>query len=267
MSVEFWQHQKRLIADLGVVLHLSRRELKSRYQASWLGLTWSMLDPLIMMLIFYFVFGVIFTRAEQPYFVLSMLVALMPFTYFSNAMIRAVSCMVTYTSLIKQVYCSRESFVLASVGTELFDFFFTLFALIPLYFWYGLHPNWRIIGIIPATVVLTILLVGLGLFLSVLNVYFRDVSFLTSQAMRMLFFLSPIFYSVDLLTGVSRYGYLLFYLNPLVPIFEFYRWSLIPGHPMPPGLSLVSAVVVSVLSLVVGAVVFYKQENSIVKIL
>jgi lipopolysaccharide transport system permease protein len=267
MSVEFWQHQKRIIADLGVVVHLSRRELKSRYQASWLGLTWSMLDPLIMMLIFYFVFGVIFTRADQPYFVLSMLVGLMPFTYFSNAMIRAVSCMVTYTSLIKQVYCSRESFVLASIGTELFHFFFTLFALIPLYFYYGLYPNWRIIGIIPATVLLTVLLVGFGLFLSVLNVYFRDVSFLTSQAMRMLFFLSPIFYSIDQLTGLSEYGYLIYYLNPLVAIFEFYRWSLIAGHSMPPLLSLASATAVSFLALAIGAIVFYKQENSIVKIL
>ena len=97
--------------------------------------------------------------------------------------------------------------------------------------------------------------------------YFRDVSFLTSQAMRMLFFLSPIFYSIDQLTGLSEYGYLIYYLNPLVAIFEFYRWSLIAGHAMPPLLSLASATVVSFLALAIGAIVFYKQENSIVKIL
>jgi len=217
--------------------------------------------------IFFFVFGIVFQRKQENY-VLYLASGLLPYNFFSSGLLRASNSLVAYSSLVKQMNCRREEFVLAGVLGEFSNFWLSLAALMPLFFIYNTFPDWHVIMLLPIMIVMGLLVMGLGLIFSVLNVYFRDVHFLLAQGTRMLFFVSPILYPIDMFTDVSpNYGYLIFYLNPVAPILLLCRWALIPGSPFPPIAPLLCLGGVMFTLLALGIVVFRTQENSATKML
>lgn len=260
-------HQKDTLNYFNIAWTLAGRELKGRYRGSWLGFLWTFVDPLMMMAIFSFIFMVVFSRRDYPHYLLYLMSGMLPFFYFNNSLIKATNSMLTYSPLIRQIYCPREIFVLSCVLSELYHFSLGLIALIPLYIYYGIAPHWKAFLIIPNTLLLTVFVLGLSLLFSSLNVFIRDVAYLISHLLRMWFYLTPVFYPLAQFS-VKHKGLLFIYqLNPLVTILQIYRWALMPNDPFPQPMFVGILLAEIVIVFAIGLIFFRWQDNAMVKML
>lgn len=192
-----WSHR----ALLGLLV---RREVKSRYKDSSLGIVWSFLKPLTQLLIYYVAIGK-FLSAERsiPDFAIFVFTGLTVWTLFSDSLAGSTTSIVSNAGLIKKVYLPRELFPLASVGSALFNFavqFAVLLAAILVLGKFAVGPQ---LLYLPAAIgVVLVYGLSLGLLLSAVNVYLRDIQHLVEVLLAVLFWVSPIVYSYGLVTNV-----------------------------------------------------------------
>ena len=257
---------KLIFKHLDIAWSLAKRELKGRYRGSWLGFLWTLMDPLIMMAIFYFIFAVVFQR-DYPHYLLYLMSGLLPYFFLNQGLLKATNCMTTYGPLIRQIYCPRQLFVAVGILSELYHFCLALVALVPLYIYYGFVPDLRALWIIPVTLMLALLILGLGLITSVINVFFRDMGFLVSHILRMWFYITPVFYNIHAVKSIPDKLMFFYRLNPLVPILEIYRWALMQREPAPDPRFIGIAAIQVLVFLVVGLLIFHRLDNSMVKML
>ena len=261
----FIQEYSRVFRHFRVALALARRELKGRYRSSWLGFLWTFIEPFLLMCIFFFVFAIVFQQKRENY-LLFLNCGMLPFFCFQNSVNKATASIVANTSLIRQIYCPRQIFVLVGVLSELYHFFLSLVVLVPFYIYYRMIPDVQVIAVIPITILLALLCVGLGLFLGALNVFVRDTSIFMGLIMRMLFYMTPIFYDMARFDGAPSWALRLYYLNPLTILVGLYRWALI-SEPLPHWHHIGVLLIEILVALVVGSVYFYRKDNDIVKVL
>lgn len=216
--------------------------------------------------IFFFIFTVIFEQ-NYPNFVLYLISGMLPFLYFSKAVVASANSIVSYSSLIQQIACPRQVFAVTGIMSELYHLCFASLVLVPLYVYYGFMPGLKALAVIPNTIVLTLLIVGLGLFLAALNVFVRDTAIVMALVMRMWFYMTPIFYTTERLDSAPDTVQFLYYLNPLVTVLEVYRWALLKGEPFPSLLHLAILGGETVAALIVGLTYFHWKENAMVKLL
>lgn len=269
MPAILWQtigSQRRGFQYFHIAWTLAKRELKGRYRGSWLGFFWTFVEPLLLTFIFFFIFVVIFRQDHQNYLIY-LLAGMLPFFFLNSTVVKSTVSLSGYASLIRQVYCPREVFVMVGVLSELYHFVFSLVVLTPFYFYYGVLPSWRIIGLIPALLLITLFSYGLGLFCASLNVFVRDTRFFITLLFRMWFYLTPIFYTVERLHNLGPTAIHLYNLNPMVPLLGIFRWALVPGEslPAPHFLGIMTAEIF--LATLVGAVFFARNDNTAVKML
>jgi ABC-type polysaccharide/polyol phosphate export permease len=262
----FWAAQREVLGRLDIAWTLASRELKGRYRGSWLGFLWTFAEPLILSGIFFLIF-VVFFQQQTDYYLIYLLAGLLPFTFFSKAVGKSAVSIVSFGSLIRQIYCPRQVFVLVGIISELYHFVFALLVLIPFYAYYQVAPGASILALLPATLLLTVFSLGLGLLFGAMNVFVRDTNFFVTLLMRMWFYLSPIFYYVDRLDGVSPTLRTLYFCNPTVPILELFHWALVPGHPMPPLEFVALATLEALAAFVVGVWFFHRNDSAMVKML
>ncbi|MFM7616468.1 MAG: ABC transporter permease [Actinomycetes bacterium] len=219
-----------------LLTNLVLRELRSRYKRSTLGWTWSLLNPLSSVLIYWAVFGV-FLKVDPPVgdpsgqdnFVLFLLCALIPWNFFSNGVMQSIESLVVNAGLIRKVYFPRELLVASTVGGLLVTFLIELGVVIAIL----LVAGNMVLPWIPVIVVLvalqTVMVLGIGLLLSAANVYFRDVRHFVTLIMPVLFYSTPIVYPITTVPETWKvagrsiplreiYGY-----NPLVRLVTAYR--------------------------------------------
>lgn len=241
-----WRHRELL--DL-----LIRRELKSRYKDSSLGFAWSLIRPLVMLLIYYFAIGkVLGAERNIPEFAIFVFSGLTIWGLYNEIVTGGTASILTNAGLIKKVYLPREIFPLAATGSALFNFGVQLVVLVAATILLGQFP-WHIeLLYLPASVILVLLFgSALGLFLSAVNVYLRDVQYLVEVGLLILFWASPIVYSysfvADAITRAHLPGWFteLYLANPLtVAILAFQKAMWLGGTAAtyPPNLELRLAV-------------------------
>lgn len=262
----FWHEQRECFRHFDIVWVLAQRELKGRYRGSWLGFAWTFVEPLLLMGIFFFIYVIIFDQS-YPYYLLYLISGMLPFFFLNNSLSKATGSMLAYSSMIRQIYCPRQIFVLAGVLSELNHFCFGIVVLSPLYLYYGVMPGLKVLFVIPNTIVLTLLITGLGFFLSVFNVFVRDTQFLVSITLRMWFYMSPVFYTTERLDTVPEPFRSIYYLNPLVPILEVYRWSLTSTERFPDLYYYLITCVITLTLFVLGSFYFHRRSNAMVRML
>lgn len=219
-----------------LLTNLVLRELRSRYKRSTLGWTWSLLNPLSSVLIYWAVFGV-FLKVDPPVgdpsgqhnFVLFLLCALIPWNFFSNGVMQSIEALVVNAGLIRKVYFPRELLVASTVGGLLVTFLIELGVVLTIL----LIAGNMVLPWIPVVIVLVVLqslmVLGIGLLLSGANVYFRDVRHFVTLIMPVLFYSTPIVYPITTVPETWNvagrsiplreiYGY-----NPLVRLVSAYR--------------------------------------------
>jgi lipopolysaccharide transport system permease protein len=219
-----------------LIANLTLRELRSKYKRSFLGWGWSLLNPLLSVAIYWLVFGV-FLDITPPVgdpsglssFVLFLLAGLLPFLFFQNSVDASPEVLVANGNLIKKTYFRREVLVISAVGALLITFLIELGVLLAVF----LVAGNMVLPWIPVTLFMVFLeavfVLGIGLLLSVLNVYFRDVKHFVKIALQLLFYATPILYPISVVPkhaevlGVDIPVRAIYELNPLVPMVTSYR--------------------------------------------
>lgn len=246
----------------GLLRNLLARDLSVRYKNSVLGFLWTLLNPLLLMLVFTVVFQVLIPT-EIPYFPVFILIGILAWNFCAGAAMACTHSVVGNADLVRKVYFPREMLPLSAVLASLVHFSLALtlvFVLAPLS---GI-PLTPLALWLPIVVLFqTIFLSGLGLFLAAVNVFFRDTEPIMDVALLAWFFLTPIFYSLDVLfdktIGQMNVGWLMHVLNPMASFISTYRLVIIDRAPPDPAF-LARTFAVSLLVLVVGYVLFKRLE-------
>ncbi len=239
------------------------RDVKIRYKQTALGAAWAIIQPLFTMLIFTLIFsrvaGIKSDGIPYPIFAYA---GLLPWTFFSNAVTTSGNSLVGSSHLITKVYFPRVLIPVAAVGAGLVDFAVAFLMLLPLMFYY--HVSLTVNAfLLPIPIILTLLLaVGMGMWLSALNVKYRDVRFAVPFMLQVWMFLSPIAYPSSV---VPEKWQLLYSLNPMTGIVEGFRSALL-GRPLGWSTTGISAAV-SIGLLVFANLKFRKMEKSFADII
>jgi ABC-type polysaccharide/polyol phosphate export permease len=215
----------------GLIQSLVVRELKARYRGSVLGFFWSFINPLMLLLVYSFVFSTVMpnkTEGIQPY-ALFMFCGILPWTWFSAALTEATNSLISGGNLIKKVLFPAEILPLVSVLANMVNFFLGLFILVPaLLYYHRLHVTPNLLWFPVTVLVQLIFTTGLGLILAALTVHFRDIRDLLANILMLWFFSTPIIYSWRQ-ENVQRYKFL-FDLNPFTHIAISYQEILFFGE-------------------------------------
>jgi len=217
---ELWQYR-----DLFYTLTVHR--IKVRYKQSVLGLAWAILQPLSLMLIYTVIFSVIARVSSEgvPYAVFAY-AALLPWTFFSSSLTNATQGLVSHSQLVTKVYFAREILPLTYVSAALFDFAVASTFLIALFFYYGVHLTVYALYAIPILILLTALATAFSLFLSAMQVRFRDIGVAMPLLLQLWMFTTPVVYP---LSAVPQRYRDLYVLNPLVGAIENFRRVVLQG--------------------------------------
>jgi lipopolysaccharide transport system permease protein len=233
-----WQYR-----DLFYTLSLHR--IKVRYKQSALGLAWAILQPLSLMLIYTVIFSVIAKVPSEgvPYSVFAY-AALLPWTFFSSSLTNATQGLVSHSQLVTKVYFAREILPLTYVSAALFDFAVATTFLIALFFYYGVHLTVYALYAIPIMILLTALATMFSLFLSAVQVWFRDIGVAMPLLLQLWMFATPVVYPLSAVPQRFRGWYV---LNPLVGVIENFRRVVLQGVEPDYQSLAVSAIVAAIL--------------------
>jgi lipopolysaccharide transport system permease protein len=236
------------------------RDLSSRYKGSLLGVVWSLMNPLVMMAIYTVVFSVIFT-SKQPDYAILLLSAYLPFFFFQSAVSLGVPTLVANAGLIKKVYFPRELLPLSMTAASFVNFLFTMALLLPAAAYAREGANgWALLTLIPVAVSFFLATAGLVMLLAALNVYFRDVEFLSGIILTVLFYLTPIVYTLGFVQAQSPRVELWIARNPLTPFTEAFR-TAIYYKEVPVTIQLAECAVIGIGGFLIGYAVFNRLKG------
>ncbi len=257
-----------VVARRELLSNLMLRELRGKYKGTALGWFWSLLNPLAATLIFTVVFGAILRITppvganEVQNYTLFLLCALLPWNYFSGVVTGGMGALIANGNLIKKTSFPRQLLVLAGSGALFVTFLIEMAVLAVALLVFGLNP---LLWLVPTLVLMVLLAAfgtGLGLMLSVANVYFRDSAHFVAIALQVLFYATPVIYPVTLVSAVDPASLVarwhiddLYMANPLVHFVEAFR-DLLYQHQLPSIGTALMLIAASAASLVLGWMVF-----------
>src|SRR6266436_2921513 len=250
-SLRLWQ----LLEYQELLYFLAWRDVKVRYKQTVIGVGWAVLQPVITMIVFTAIFGR-FAKIPSdglPYPIFSFS-ALIPWTYFATALNRSMASVVAESQLISKVYFPRLILPLAGTLAGIVDFSISLIVLLGMMVWYGVDITWWLLTL-PAFMLFALLTaLAVGLWLSALNVRYRDVGHAVPFLIQIWMFLSPVAYPVSLVPEKWR---LLYSLNPMVGVIEGFRWALLGKES--PDFKLIAVSTAVVVALLLGGLVYFKR--------
>jgi lipopolysaccharide transport system permease protein len=236
---------------------LVKRDLQIRYKQSLFGVSWAVLQPVALTLIFYVFFGRLakVPHEDVPYPVFAM-AALVPWTFASNSVGQAAASLVGDQNLISKVYFPRLVIPLGRVGALAVDLGIALIVLAAFMLGYGIAPPLQVL-LVPAILLLAAATAAaVGVWLAALNVKYRDVAVAVPLAVQTWLFATPVVYPGSLVTGAWQYIYA---VNPMVSVIGLMRWALLETAGPPVGAVAVS--VVTAAATLVGAVLYFRRTE------
>jgi len=248
---ELWEYRELLY-------FLIWRDVKVRYKQTALGAAWAVIQPFFMMVVFSLFFGRLAKVPSDgiPYPVFTFC-ALLPWQLFANALTESSNSLVGNQNLITKVYFPRLVVPISAVLGGLVDFVIAFVILLGMMLYYGIVPGWAIVTL-PGFILLAVMTaLGVGLWLSALNVQYRDVRYTIGFLVQLWLFLTPVAYPSSIVPEKWRplYG-----LNPMAGVVEGFRWALL-GKSQPPGAMLWVSVAVVILILFGGLYYFRRMEQ------
>ena len=243
-----------------LVLFMIWRNLKVRYKQTLLGATWAIIQPLMTMIVFNFIFGNVAKVPTDniPYPIFSY-TALLPWGLFTTALNQASRSLTTNQNMVTKIYFPRLVLPISSVLAGLVDFAIAFVILIGLMFYYGVTPAWNVLWTLPLFLLLSIVAaLGVSLWLSAINVQYRDVNYALPFLTQFWLFITPVAYSASV---ISEKWQLVYSLNPMAGVVNGFRWALL-GAGSGPDLALWVSVGISLLILVSGLFYFRNMERT-----
>ena len=242
---------------------LTWRDIKVLYAQTILGFLWAILQPCIQILIFTIVFGKVakINTDGIPYILFSS-VAIIPWTYMSQAMTESSQSLITGQNMLGKVYFPRLIFPVTPVLAKLVDFGISMLIVLGVIFFYRIIPTWNLLFLPLFVVLMMCIAAGVGMWLSAMAIRFRDIKLAMPFVIRMLMYTAPIVYSASSISETYR---TIYSLNPLVSVIEGFRACLL-GTPFPwqyiwPG------IITAIILLVSGALYFKRMERVFVDVI
>ncbi len=249
---DLWEYRELLY-------FLTWRDIKVRYKQTVLGAAWAIIQPFSTMVIFSLFFGRLGKIPSDgiPYPIFSY-VALVPWTFFANGLSQSSTSLVASANLIKKVYFPRLVVPISSVISGAVDFVLAFVVLLGMMFYYGIVPTWNVF-LLPLLFLLALITaLGVGLWLTAMNVQFRDVRYAVPFLVQAWMFTTPIAYPSSLLDEPWR---TLYGLNPMAGVVEGFRWALL-GTETAPGPIILVSTFVAIGLLVSGLFYFQRMEET-----
>jgi lipopolysaccharide transport system permease protein len=249
---EIWEYRELLY-------FLVWRDVKVRYKQTALGASWAILQPFFTMLIFSLFFGRLAKMPSDgiPY-PLFAYAALIPWTFFATGVTLSSNSLVMSANMLKKVYFPRLLIPIGTVASGLVDFAFAFVVLFGMMAYYHRMPSQSIIWLPLFLILALVTSLAVGVWLSSLNVQFRDVRYMVPFLVQFWMFATPIAYPSSLLREPWR---TLYGLNPMVGVVEGFRWSLL-GTSTSPGLMIIASSMAAMLAMVAGAMWFRRMERT-----
>lgn len=250
---------KNILKYRNLITELVKRDIKKKYRRSILGYLWSMLNPLLMMMITAMVFSNLF-RFEIHNFVLYLLTGQILFTFFAEATNFAMGSILENGSLIKKVYVPKYLFPISRVASSTVNLIFTMPAMIAIMLYTDQPITWKLLVCVIPLFLLLLFCLGIGLLLASVAVYFRDVFHLYGVVLTALNYATPIFYPVNIVP--DKYKFLIEY-NPLAYYLQAFR-DVVYNNQLP-SLELIGmCFLFSIIALCAGGYIFNKKQNNFV---
>ncbi len=250
---ELWSHRE-------ILYFLVWRDIKVRYRQTVIGAAWAIVQPLITMVVFsVFLGGLAKVPSDGVPYPVFAFAALVPWTFFANGLNQSANSLVASGHLITKVYFPRLLIPMGRVLAALPDLAITLVVLLGLTLYYGFRPSVALCLWLPFFMLLAFVTVlGVGLWLSALNVKYRDIQHVLPFLIQIWLFATPIAYPSSLVPAPWR---ILYALNPMVGVVEGFRWALL-GTSHAPGSVTVASVLAAAVILVTGAFFFRRVERT-----
>jgi lipopolysaccharide transport system permease protein len=245
---ELWKYRELLY-------FLAWRDLKVRYKQTAIGIGWAVLQPVVSMIIFTVIFGrfakIPSDGVPYPLFAFT---ALLPWNYFAGALQRCTGSVVSDAHLISKVYFPRLILPMAGSVSSMVDFLVSFILLLGMMIWYQIAISWWVL-VLPSFLLLALLTaLAVGLWLSAVNVRYRDVGHTIPFLVQIWMFVSPVVYPVSMIPEKYR---LLYSLNPMAGVIEGFRWALLGKAG--PDFSVMAVSACVVLVLLIGGLVFFRS--------
>lgn len=251
--IDLWKYRE-------LFYFLSWRDILVRYKQTVIGVAWSIIRPILTMIVFTIIFGKIakLPSGNVPYPIL-VFVALLPWQFFANALQSSSSSLVGNAGMISKVYFPRMIVPASSIIVAFIDFLISFIILIILMFWYRFVPDWKVVTI-PLFLILAILLaLGAGFLISSLNVKYRDFQYIVPFIVQLGLYISPVGFSSDIIPQKWK---IIYSLNPMVGIIDGFRWAFFGTHSSYFLLSIIFSIVIIILILFIGIWYFRKTERT-----
>ncbi len=248
---EVWEYRELLY-------FLTWRDIKVRYKQTALGIAWAIIQPFFTMLVFTFIRGLAKIPSDGIPYPVFCYAALVPWTFFANGLTNSSNSLVGSSNLLSKVYFPRLTIPLATVFSGIVDLLLAFALLLVMMLYYGVAPTWQIVWLPLFLLLALITSLGVGLWLSALNVKYRDVKYIVPFIAQFWLLATPIAYPSSLLKEPWRtiYG-----LNPMAGVVEGFRWALL-GSKITVGPLLLVSSLMAVLILVGGAFYFRRMEKT-----
>jgi lipopolysaccharide transport system permease protein len=249
---ELWEYRELLY-------FLVWRDIKVRYKQTALGATWAVIQPFFTMVVFSLFFGHLAKMPSDgiPYPIFSF-AALVPWSFFANGLSQSSNSLIGSSNLITKVYFPRLIIPLASSFSGVVDFLIAFAVLIAMMLYYGLLPTLNVLWLPLFLLLAMVTSLGVGLWLSALNVEYRDVRFIVPFITQFWLFVTPIAYPSSLL---PEPWHTLYGLNPMVGVVEGFRWALL-GTKTAPGPIITVSSAAAIVILITGAFYFRRMEKT-----
>jgi lipopolysaccharide transport system permease protein len=249
---DLWEYRELLY-------FLTWRDVLVRYKQTVLGVAWAIIQPLFTMVVFSVFFGKLVKVPSDgiPYPIFSY-AALVPWTFFSNSLNKTSNSLVGNAALIRKIYFPRLAMPIAAVLSGVVDFVLAFMVLLGMMLFYGIVPTIHAIWLPGLLLLAFVTSLGVGLWLSAMNVQFRDVRHTVPFIIQFWLFATPVAYPSSLLAEPWR---TLYGINPMVGVVEGFRWALL-GTDTAPGLMIIVSSLVSLALLIGGAYYFRRMEKT-----
>ena len=254
--------------DIFILKQLVGKDFKIKYRRSFLGVAWSVLNPLLMMIVMAIVFTTIFAQGRNgsvtpEMYPLYLIVGNVTFTVMSDSTSQALSSIIQASSLLKKVKVHRFVFPVQKVLFSLVNFAFSLIAVAIVMLWFHVVPTWHLLLLPVCLILLMFFCMGLGLLLSAATVFFRDVMHLWSVVLTAWTYFTPIFWTTDFILKMPHILRVLMYANPMYNYLQFMR-DIFLFQTCPTPLEFGLCVAWAVIAMAIGYTVFHKNEHKFI---
>ena len=254
--------------DRFILKQLVTKDFKIKYRRSFLGVAWSVLNPLLMMIVMAVVFSTIFAQGRNgavspELYPLYLIVGNVTFSVMSESTNQALMSIIWASSLLKKVKVHRWVFPVQKVLFSLVNFGFSLIAVAIVMIWFHVVPTWHLILLPVCLFLLMLFCMGLGMMLSALTVFFRDIMHLWSVVITAWTYLTPIFWTTDFIGKMPYVVRIIMYANPMYNYIQFMR-DIFLFQTTPTFFTVGMCVAWAVVALVLGYVVFHKSEHKFI---